>query len=120
MQFVPSDSKQSPHQRNRVSNHHEVFNEGYSEYYDRPLESPIHKKFSPNYIPANVPVNLINHDAASPGFNNISARSEGYRSPIASCGNESPLQLRRGSPYPVHQHGFRHICDNNHKQTHAD
>ncbi|KAF8767935.1 Transmembrane channel-like protein 5 like protein [Argiope bruennichi] len=117
------DSKQSPHQRNGVSSQHEVFNEGYTEYNDHPLESPIHKKFSPSYIPAKVPINIINHENVSPGFNNInniSARSDGYRSPIASFGKESPLQMRRGSPYPVHQHGFRHLCDDSHKQTHTD
>ncbi|GIY77671.1 transmembrane channel-like protein 5 [Caerostris extrusa] len=106
-----SKDKETP-RRMSDNSQHDVFNEGYTEYYDRPLESPLHQKFSPNYIPAKVPINMINHDNGSPShnnINNISGRSDGFRSPIASFSKESPLQLRRGSPYPSHQHGFRHL-----------
>ncbi|GFY38269.1 transmembrane channel-like protein 5, partial [Trichonephila inaurata madagascariensis] len=94
-----------------------IFNEGYTDY-EHPIESPIHKKLAPVYIPANVPINKFDrekHSPSSPGYgsgNNISVRSDGFRSPISSTVKESPLQKRRISPYPAHQHGFRHCLPN--------
>ncbi|XP_021003906.2 transmembrane channel-like protein 5 isoform X2 [Parasteatoda tepidariorum] len=65
-----------------------VVNEAYSDYSDQSLESPIHRKYHPNYIPADVPINRLPHS-----------------SPLQN----SPNEAHRGSPFPPHQPGFRHV-----------
>ncbi|GFT66212.1 transmembrane channel-like protein 5 [Nephila pilipes] len=122
---IKEQEMQSPGKRN-VSNDDSqqvIFNEGYTDY-EHPIESPIHKKLAPVYIPANVPVNKRDREKvspSSPGYgctNNISVRSDGFRSPISSVVKESPLSTRRGSPYPAHQHGFRHCLSNDNNLSH--